>query len=287
MKYPAAVTREKFPPWIKALLVTFFLNITRVMSGARNETRHLPLSKHDVDTQLYAQWPKLLRQAAKQTPCLLVAPTDNRKEYTKFECSVRAAMWSAQQTMFDQDAEYHARWSASNSAYLRKLQRNQLRRKIAKISDLKVSDKDLDEMLQQGPVQDQEHKLPSPATQPKSKQGNIDINLFDPSTYDIRPPDPDSFWKFIHDQKIRYTTKKYLHECPLHKKGPVWEAEDLHIQTELRKLEAEQASPLTTEEQNLKRNLESELATFAISTKLDEAQANAKAVIGTHTHAQR
>lgn len=82
-------------------------------------------------------------------------------------------------------------------------------------------------------------------------QGGVEPSDFSPSRYHIKPISEDKFRGILRARKFRFTLKKYVHECPLHKEGPVWEAALVVVTTRLAELELkkQQGGQFTGEEE--------------------------------------
>ena len=55
-------------------------------------------------------------------------------------------------------------------------------------------------------------------------QGNVQVADFRDGghlKYDIKPIGDDTFWSLIKSKNIKFTLKKYPHECPIHRDGPI------------------------------------------------------------------
>jgi hypothetical protein len=94
---------------------------TTVFSGERGLSRHLDMQLHQAKIKLYADWPGLLRELAKKDP-LLLAKCKKRKQLTRLQAGVRAAVYASEQPGFSEDGEYKTRHEAATIRYKDSLQ---------------------------------------------------------------------------------------------------------------------------------------------------------------------
>jgi hypothetical protein len=116
--YPDDVKRTGLPDDVKTLIVEFFLSMTFILSGATRNTRNLGVSKAELERELFAVWPQLLRKLAGRREPVSVSGT-----LTRFQESLRLAVQSGGVADFCEKEEYKTRRAFADQQYARQLAR--------------------------------------------------------------------------------------------------------------------------------------------------------------------
>jgi hypothetical protein len=202
-KYASNTTKEKMSPSHVKLYVEFFKNATEFKSGSGQHTksRILTRQRHEIIIELYAKWPKLLRQWA-------VANVTEKRTIdekapamrSKFEEDVVAA--ASRKEYDNSPTEYNIRLAMAQQDYQSRLKHNATRQhkfgKVRPSSKPSITKKHVEELLKKpdAPPYLQES---SPAQNPCSEE---------------------VFWKLLKDNGIKFTTTVRPTICPIHDTGP-------------------------------------------------------------------
>jgi hypothetical protein len=199
--YSSNVSRVKSTEASDSIDRLFFSTSTDALSGADTTTRNLEMTMHDWQCEYEAKYPSMLRLAAEKDPHLL---TENQGgthcALTKFQASMRCAVWQAQQPDFDPRTEILDRRAKAKEAYLRELGVKQGRLPPLTANQVQIAKFAKDDMASR-----------------KTE------STFDPSRYIIRAPCQKTFLNFLEKQTpvLRYTRFSSPHPCPLCDEGPL------------------------------------------------------------------
>ena len=223
-KYASNTTREKISPAQANLYVNYFKNITDFKSGAGPHTKSRILTKlrHVVTIDLYAKYPKLLRQwglenATEKQRIDETAPALR----TQFEADVVAA---ASHVEYDNSTtEHDIRATMALLEYQSRLKHNaKTQRKFGKVQPSSKGN-----MSNTKALLEELHKRPdAPAYLLESSPGQ-------------KPCSEEVFWRILKDNDIRYTCTVRPTMCPIHEKGPSNERALKEALIEEKTLEAE------------------------------------------------
>jgi hypothetical protein len=196
-----------------------------------SKTRILDLSSDELYEKLYSDYPGLLRDFYDRVPeSAWKKGTNPNRQLTKEEADILASQYQKHLPHFDQDAE-KAKRKAFNIG--RRERTNIIKRaKRAGMSfDADRADKYVNKVLEHtlNPVNNTpaydayQHAGPS-FYSPESGRPALSTGTaenFDPATWEIRPPDDDTFNAILRANGIRYTHNSNPTTCPIHDMGPV------------------------------------------------------------------
>ena len=196
--YPPNVWRDELPEELEAMLLQFFVDTTAdPPSGAVRETRNLEMEEHEWEEELYARYPVLLRRVAANNGALQTQHQPNRT-LTTFQASLRAAV----QLILD---PLHSPLKYQNER--RDFAQKQYARKLA---------------VQEGRVPCYSSaEIAGLAAAKKEIRRTMTIELFDPSTYLIKPVTFATFKSVLLKHKLRYTRFSSPTLCPICRDGPI------------------------------------------------------------------
>jgi hypothetical protein len=115
--YPDDVKRQGLHEDMKSLFVNFFLSMTFILSGAKRNTRNLGISKAELERELFAVWPQLLRELAKKRE----PPASGAVPETRFQQSLTLAVESGRMEGFSETDEYKTRKAFADQQYYKHL----------------------------------------------------------------------------------------------------------------------------------------------------------------------
>jgi hypothetical protein len=199
--YSSNVSRVKSTEASDSINRLFFSTSTDALSGADTSTRNLEMTMHEWHWEYEATYPSMLRLAAEKDPHLLIENQGGPSfALTKFQASMRSAVWLAQQPGFDPRTEILERRTKAKEAYLRELGVKQGRLPPLTIDQVEIAKIAKEDMASR-----------------KTE------STFDPSRYTISAPCQQTFLKFLQNQEpvLRYTRFSSPHPCPLCEEGPL------------------------------------------------------------------
>jgi hypothetical protein len=224
--YASHTTKQKISPLQGKLYVDFFDTITNYKSGAgaHTKSRILTMRRHMVMIDLYAKYPKLLRQWAVEnhTEKLRIDQTPGGQR-TIFEADVVAA---ANNVEYDNSTtEYDIRRAMALQDYQSRLSRNAMaQRKYGKV---RPSSKGMPQITKTH-IEELLKKPEAPTYLSASMPGQ-------------NPCSEEVFWKILKENKIKFTTKVRPTICPIHDKGPSDERALVEALLEEKRLQTEYA----------------------------------------------
>ena len=195
--YAEDVTRCKVNDGMDTAFRNFYSRTTYQCSGADQEkTRIMDKELFEWEGMLQARWPALLREVAAATPGMVPNAEDMPKSgWTEFQACLMSAV---QQVPADTAAEQKKRTDDFMGVYYLHLAR--LRGAL--------------------PGATVKEELAKKAVQADRVRQRLDMDLFDPATYDIRAPTLRLFRKWLKTNKLRFTRFSVPHPCPLCTTGP-------------------------------------------------------------------
>lgn len=199
-QYPQNVQRLALGEEEEAMLVTFFVDTTHILSGAERNTRNLEQQEWEWAVELYELYPTYLRRVAQQYPHLLKASEKRggKRVLTKFQAEMRAATWQSEQAGYKGEIELSKRKEAATKKYLTKLGRKAGR--IPEETDAEALER----------------------KQKTREQANLRwLENWDPSAYVVRGVSYETFQGVLERHKLRFTRFSSPHNCPLCESGPL------------------------------------------------------------------
>jgi hypothetical protein len=206
--YASNTTREKISSAQANLYVNFFKSITdfKSGSGAHTKSRILTKQRHEVIIDLFANFPKLLRQWAVENATEMEQINGTLAELrSKFEADVVAA---ASHKEYDlSSTEHDIREMMAKQEYQSRLRKNaQAQRKFTKVQpSSKGSSQSTQTRL--------EELIKKPDAPPYLQESAPGQN----------PCSEEVFWRILTDNKIKFTTTVRPTNCPIHETGPSYE----------------------------------------------------------------
>ena len=229
--YPPNTTRNTAVDPNDECAVNLFLEHTHQASGAKTETRQLSLSNNEVAVLFYAEYPRRLRMIHYAQPSILDMIEGKEREkklLTRFEKSLRSAVYTAREPDHNEEREYLDRTKSAQDKYKLLLDIKRTRTLGVNVNFatkqklVKRECQDIAALLA-GAESDEdcgaeaEPFVPTPMTQRR-------------------------FWRLLHARKIRWTRQVNPTECPIHDNGPQQELElkalETKVQTQRQTLEA-------------------------------------------------
>lgn len=222
--YASNTTREKISPAQANLYVKYFKDITEFKSGAGAHTKSRILTKQRnvVIMDLFAKYPKLLRQwAVENVTEMERINATTRASRTKFEADVVAA---ASHVEYDNSTtEYEIRKTMALIEYQSRLKQNaKSQRKFGKVRPSSKGN----QLNTKARLEELHKKSDAPA-------------YLLASSPEQKPCSEEVFWKILKDNGIKYTTTVRPTICPIHDTGPSSERALKEAVVEEKRLEAE------------------------------------------------
>jgi hypothetical protein len=186
--------RASYPAEFHVQVAEFFTTRTHIVSGANTKVRRLLITKERLEVEFHAEFPEILRKAARADPDMLPDSNAGTSKLTRMHQNLLAAQLAAEKPGFTQSAEYLERLNAELNRRLMFKVREHLRKRGL-----------------------------SPPLPPSTKA----------SAHTIVPPTTKTLWKLIQQSGIAYTCKSKPHSCPLHHQGPIWELQLKEINSKL------------------------------------------------------
>ena len=203
--YASNTTRDKISPAQANLYVNYFDNLTNFKSGssAHTKSRILTKQRHEVVIDLFANFPKLLRQWAVENATEMERINGTLTALrSKFEADVLAA---ASHKEYDlSSTEHDIREMMAKQEYQSRLRKNaQAQRKFGKVRPSSKGSS-------QGTQTRLEELLKKPDAPPYLQESAPGQN----------PCSEEVFWRILTDNKIKFTTTVRPTNCPIHEMGP-------------------------------------------------------------------
>ena len=203
--YASNTTRDKISPAQANLYVNYFDNLTNFKSGssAHTKSRILTKQRHEVIIDLFANFPKLLRQWAVENATEMERINGTLTALrSKFEADVLAA---ASHKEYDlSSTEHDIREMMAKQEYQSRLRKNaQAQSKFGKVQPSSKGSS-------QGTQTRLEELLKKPDAPPYLQESAPGQN----------PCSEEVFWRILTDNKIKFTTTVRPTNCPIHEMGP-------------------------------------------------------------------
>lgn len=258
--YPSnnAVKKTYRKPYESEMYVDFFHRHSVYFSGAGvgSDRLHTEIENYELEAELYAEIPTMLRDAGSNNPASLVPHKDY---YTRLQASTLAAMWASEQDDFDLETEMDLRREKALQKYdakkeVQKKARNRSRVRRAHIAKYRRQTPQPQDPQPTEP-QDPQPTEPQPQEPQMNKQEGKQackqnhkpdkalrmVGTFDPSQYEVRPRNMQTFWSILNDADVKYSYNVTKHPCPICDEGAVWQLLHAEAVTRLGRLELDES----------------------------------------------
>ena len=196
--YPSDITREALPEYVQKMYEDFFMRASYVPSGAKDNLRHVSVLKHELEEELYAMYPAMLRDLSQAHRDELFEHVDrpSNDTYTVLQASILTAEYWASKDGFTPEEEVSHRRDVAVKKYRAKLNHSTWKKRGHSM----------------GPPQ---------KAGPKKTDDLRKISTWDPSKFEhITPIDPCLFWQVLANRKVKYTFNVNPTICELCQNGP-------------------------------------------------------------------
>ena len=121
--YPSDITREALPEYVQKMYEDFFMRASYVPSGAKDNLRHVSVLKHELEEELYAMYPAMLRDLSQAHRDELFEHVDrpSNDTYTVLQASIITAEYWATKDGFTPEEEVSHRRDVAVKKYRDKL----------------------------------------------------------------------------------------------------------------------------------------------------------------------
>jgi hypothetical protein len=196
--YAPNVTHAALPKYVEDMYVKFFMRASYLPSGANNNLRHVSVLKHELEEELYAVYPAMLRELNEEHGSDIFDHQDRASNdtYTVLQANILTAMHLASKDGFTDEQEVTSRRDFAIAKYRHTLNRSCWVRRGHAMGQKQPS----------GPV----------PTDHLRKKATWNPDAF-PS---IKPIDPAHFWKVLDRRKVRWTFNINETVCESHQNGP-------------------------------------------------------------------
>ena len=174
------------------IYINFFNEHTSNQSGDRLKPKKLLIHKHALNIQLYALYPRLLRDRIRDTPSIYSWAMGG--PLNKFKKSILAVVAQGELTGFCPERERREREEAATLKYYFHL-----------------------ECKRQTWIRNHRGSEKTPGKS-NPTEGDSD---FDSQTYNPQPRSFPILLSILHTRRIKFTMKVFPHRCPFHESGPI------------------------------------------------------------------